>query len=584
MPTRKSALVLAGLLAAAHASSRCYYGAPCFPTPAELHAFNRTVGGRLVAVRPLQAVCYRGPAFDAAACAEVNAHYTDDIYRTDHIAAYELINFEQCGTSDRCQPATLGIGLTGTCAQGAVPRYGIAARSAADIVAAVQFAKSKNLKVAIKNTGHDYTGRSSAKDSFVIWTHALVDTAYAAAFVPAGSPDAGVPAITLGAGVQFDQVYRFADAHGVVVVGSESGQVGTVGGWLQGGGHGTLTPRYGLGADNVLELELVTADGRLRTVSAHSGADLFWALRGGGGGTWGVVTRATFRAYPSEPLAGVSITATGIALSAPELQRLLEALARAAPALADIRFGGVIVAGRTLFELSGAAPAAAAPRLQAALAPLAAALANGSITANHTLIRSGVLVPRYATWPSFLAFYEKFYAAPTQPVGVGVRVASRLIPRTHFASPANIRALAAALLAAAAATGQPVQILAAAPVGVPDTARETSVTPAWRGALWHAMVFGVWARGAGAGVQRAAAAGVDRATAVLAALAPESGTYQNEANVDEPDWERTFWGDNVQRLKAVKRKYDPDNFFAVWHGVGWEGRRDADFVCYDKYD
>ena len=78
-----------------------------------------------------------------------------------------------------------------------------------------------------------------------------------------------------------------------------------MGGWLQGGGHGTLSPRYGLGVDNVLEIEIVTADGQLRTVNAYSSPDLFWALRGGGGGTWGVVTQATFKAYPSEQLAGV---------------------------------------------------------------------------------------------------------------------------------------------------------------------------------------------------------------------------------------------------------------------------------------
>ncbi|KAF7971845.1 hypothetical protein HWV62_19775, partial [Athelia sp. TMB] len=510
MPSRKSALVVAGLLTAANGSSRCYYGQPCFPTAAELQAFNSTIGGRLVAILPLQAVCYVGPNFNAAACGEVNANYSNDIYRCapalswdaagaslivrrgDHIAAYEQINFEECGTSDWCQPATLGIGLVGTCGQGAVPRYGVAAQSAADIVAAVQFAKSKNLKVAVKNTGHDYIGRSSAKDSFVIWTHALVDTAYSASFVPAGSPGAGVKAITLGAGVQFDQVYKFADANGVVMVGGDSGQVGTVGGWLQGGGHGTLTPRYGLGVDNVLEIELVTADGQLRTVSEYSSPDLFWALRGGGGGTWGVVTQATFKAYPSEQLAGVSIVAEGISVGKPEMQLLLEALARVAPALADIHFGGVIIAGSTGFEFVGAAPIVNATLLQTALAPLAGALANGSIFANETLIQSGIFVPTYTTWPSFLAFYEKFYAPPGEPVGIGARITSRLVPRAQFVGEENISALATAIIDAAAATGQAqaVQILVGTPVNVPDTGRTTSVTPAWRSSLWHAIVIG----------------------------------------------------------------------------------------------
>lgn len=86
---------------------------------------------------------------------------------------------------------------------------------------------------------------------------------------------------------------------------TREGQVGAAGGWLQGGGHSSLSPRYGLGVDNVLEIEIVTADGILRTVNEYNSPDLFWALRGGGGGTWGVITKATYKAYPSEQLAGV---------------------------------------------------------------------------------------------------------------------------------------------------------------------------------------------------------------------------------------------------------------------------------------
>lgn len=81
--------------------------------------------------------------------------------------------------------------------------------------------------------------------------------------------------------------------------------MGVVGGWLQGGGHGALTPRYGLGVDNVVEVEVVTVDGQVRTANLCQNSDLFWALRGGGGGTWGVVTKATFLAHPAEALAGV---------------------------------------------------------------------------------------------------------------------------------------------------------------------------------------------------------------------------------------------------------------------------------------
>ena len=67
-----------------------------------------------------------------------------------------------------------------------------------------------------------------------------------------------------------------------------------------------LAPKYELGVDNVLEFEIVTADGQLRTANECTNSDLFWALRGGGGGTWGVVTKATFLAHPAEELAGLT--------------------------------------------------------------------------------------------------------------------------------------------------------------------------------------------------------------------------------------------------------------------------------------
>ena len=75
-----------------------------------------------------------------------------------------------------------------------------------------------------------------------------------------------------------------ADAHGVVVVSGAARTVGAAGGWILGGGHSAISPQYGLGVDNVLQFEVVTPDGQLRTANACQEKDLFWALRGGGAG------------------------------------------------------------------------------------------------------------------------------------------------------------------------------------------------------------------------------------------------------------------------------------------------------------
>jgi FAD/FMN-containing dehydrogenase len=87
----------------------------------------------------------------------------------------------------------------------------------------------------------------------------------------------------------------------VTVADGFAGDVSVAGGWSQGGGHSWLSMEYGLGVDHALEYKLVTADGNLTLANAVSNPDLFWALRGGGGGTWGVVYEATFKARPSNP-------------------------------------------------------------------------------------------------------------------------------------------------------------------------------------------------------------------------------------------------------------------------------------------
>jgi FAD/FMN-containing dehydrogenase len=78
--------------------------------------------------------------------------------------------------------------------------------------------------------------------------------------------------------------------------------VGYAGGYVAGGGHTPLSGLYGMAADHVLALELVTADGRYITASPESSVDLYWALRGGGGGTFGVVTSVIVRAFPRVPV------------------------------------------------------------------------------------------------------------------------------------------------------------------------------------------------------------------------------------------------------------------------------------------
>lgn len=107
----------------------------------------------------------------------------------------------------------------------------------------------------------------------------------------------GTPAITVGAGNQYGEIYNFSALHDVVVVGGEEQSVGFAGHML-GGGGGPLSPLYGLAVDIVLEVEVVTPGGDLIVANECQHPELFWAMRGGGGSTFGVLVSATVKAHP----------------------------------------------------------------------------------------------------------------------------------------------------------------------------------------------------------------------------------------------------------------------------------------------
>lgn len=127
----------------------------------------------------------------------------------------------------------------------------------------VKFAASHNLRLAIRNTGHDLAGRSSAPDSLQLHTAGLKGITQVESFTPQAPTGQSVPsegpAVTVGAGVLSGELYSAAAKSGYTVVGGSCSTVGIAGGWMQGGGYGILTPSRGLGVDNVLEIGVVTA-------------------------------------------------------------------------------------------------------------------------------------------------------------------------------------------------------------------------------------------------------------------------------------------------------------------------------------
>jgi FAD/FMN-containing dehydrogenase len=186
-------------------------------------------------------------------------------------------------------------------------QYAANVTSAADVKEVLKFAKSHNIRLVIRNTGHDYLGRSTGAGGVNLWTHNLKSIETIPSYVSKGYNG---PAMRIGAGVQGFEAQNAAHESGYVIVTGFCPDVGIAGGYTQGGGHGSLASRYGLAADQVLEWEVVTAGGDQLTASPTQNADLYWALSGGGGGTYAVVLSMTVRVYPEEKTSVASLSFT----------------------------------------------------------------------------------------------------------------------------------------------------------------------------------------------------------------------------------------------------------------------------------
>lgn len=180
--------------------------------------------------------------------------------------------------------------------------YYVDVRGPSDVQEALQFANQNGIQVVIKNTGHDYLGRSTAPKALSLWTHNYQPPiTLANDFIPEGCSDPVGKVITFGAGQQIEGIYKFAEANSVTVVGGSGATVGAAG-WISGGGHGLLSPVLGLGVDNVQQFKVVLPNGTFVTANRCKNHDIFFALRGGGGGTFGVVMEISTTAHPQQTL------------------------------------------------------------------------------------------------------------------------------------------------------------------------------------------------------------------------------------------------------------------------------------------
>lgn len=429
-----------------------------------------------------------------------------------------------------------------------LPAAAVEAITVKDLRFALRFAKIHRLAVTIKTSGHNYAGSSTGKNSLLILTKSLESNGVR---VLEGYDDKCGGwydnVAEIGGGNTWQDVYDvIGDDYNVV--GGFGDTVSALGGWLQGGGLSPLVRKYGLGIDQVIDMEVMLPDGRSVLTSACKNQDLFYALRGGGGGTYGVVLKARYKLYPVEPVTEllVLIDTSNPQAAGPVIDAWLHFwITRSASPLPN-EWGGYWSNSVAFLYYTGE-PAGSQPLIQE--------ITDWRDALEGSMGDLVVLIPQTA--PSYVSVRALRTIDPSSAGNEEYWIGSRYVSQSQVEQdPEGV--IAAYGLATAA---QPVAfnyMMGGATQEV--STDETAIHPLAREALWQlTFLFFLSASQADAGFQ------------ALRDAFPDSASGYNHAYKYEPNWEEAFWGDNYSKLRLLKKKFDPENVLNCWHCVGFQG-------------
>ncbi|GAA5901360.1 hypothetical protein JCM6882_007756 [Rhodosporidiobolus microsporus] len=551
----------------------CLPDHPCFPGIDRWATLNDSTEGFLI--RP------DGPlGCEKPSCA-------DPYWRMEQPAAVQFLNFQngQGLSPDFPFPSNLtalpvAVGDNSTAPTSAhgdrTPAYVLEARSAEDVVAAVNFAREHKLRLRVKNTGHDYLGRSSDVGAFTLWTNKLKNSTFEPEFVPEGAPEGTLPekAIRAGAGNVVADLYKAADEAGVVVTAGVSKTVGGAGGFVLGGGHGPFAPLHGLAADNVLEFLAVTADGTLLRTSPYQHPTLFTALRGGGS-AFAVIVETVFRAHAPPPgFVGIFgqfyVNKNSTQEEAKEAWgELMRKWVELQPKLADAApFAGYTYVTAP-FSPEDTPFAYILPRPDLNLTKsLFEPVFDWADAHPHIDIERKYVESEnwYPMWHGpFTDALESLDA-----VGIPLLLGSRLIPKDVVEQKSD------ELGTFLAESHSPCIVHLVAGGKVQDEpAFPSSVNPAWRKALLHIDLPISWASTATPSQITPLTSYLTSHTLALGQLASSLGapqaSYSSESDYHEEEWQAVWYGrENYEALLRAKREWDAEGVLSARKAVGSE--------------
>ncbi|KXX82174.1 6-hydroxy-D-nicotine oxidase [Madurella mycetomatis] len=509
-----------------------------WPSPATWASFNETIGGRLIATIPQASVCHTSPFsnYNAEACQALKAGWNLAGTFATHPA--EIVNaFYQ---NQSCDPFTPAVR---PCELGNYAVYSVNATDVHDVKAGIEFARKNNLRLVIKTTGHDYTGKSSGHGALSIWMWNLKSSTVIHQYE---SPSYSGPAIKLGAGVTGGDGVAAARKAGYRLVTGECPSIAVAGGYTQGGGHSMLNTAYGMAADQVLEWEVVTAAGEHLIATPEQNADLYWALSGGSPGSFGVVLSMTAKIHPDGPVAGGSLSFPNT--NPASFWEAVSLWIQQAHLLVGQNNTIIYLILNDAFEaMALTLPDQPESAVQSLLSPFL----------TH-LDRLGI--PYSLQTTHFETYHDHFHAYfGTLPENPTTILNNRIIPRSVSESP-NATAQLVDAFRGTVAHGR--FILGCAIMDVSRTPHPpNAVLPAWRDTATSCNVNGFWNYTAPIEINHALKKElVEVHLPKIEAATPGGGVYANEMDPwYQGDWKHSLYGANYERLLRIKSQYDPDN-------------------------
>jgi FAD/FMN-containing dehydrogenase len=387
------------------------------------------------------------------------------------------------------------------------------------------------VRVRVRSGRHCLEGWSSVDDGIVIDVSQMKSVAV----------DVASGTATVGAGLTQLEAVRALGECGLAAPTGNEGTVGLVGATL-GGGFGLLTRRFGMACDNLLAAEVVVAPGSgepdVLTADAENNADLLWALRGAGNGNFGIVTSLTYNVHPLRQTTYVTATWPGI----DALGGIFEAWQRCAP-FADNRLTSQLEIRRGQMMLVAVLASGSEAQAKQMLEPI---LSVGEPEVSMT----------DADWAANYAGFQ----IPTSQEPANWKFASHFV---YDPFPAEAISLISSSMSTAP-TPDCNYFTNAFGGAVRGSEPSGGSAFAHRDALFYAEPGAAW--GIRGGIPAAAdpltTTCLDWISEFTEALRPYTrGAYVNVPNAGTADWENDYWGTNVDRLRTIKTKYDPENMF-----------------------